>query len=136
MYNPHRRVFFFLLVRCTLLIAGGTTNDANSTRASRGDNGCRKSTAEGPSPRIKAADRKENRPGLLKEIRTARGTVDVLASEYLKTIQRCRYTHTDDTASNERSRNVGKSAFLASFHRPSQRRRSLSTDRLEQICLH
>jgi len=85
---------------------------------------------------LKLLAEKENRPGLLKEVRSARGTVDVLASEYLESIRRCRRAKTDQIPSNARSRNFGTRAFLASFPRPWHRRRSPSTDRLEQLCFH
>jgi len=86
---------------------------------------------------LKLLAEKENRPALLKAIRTARAKVDVLASEYLESIRRCRHASTNDPPSNATSRNAGASAFLATVQRPWQRRRLYyGLTKLEQLCFH
>jgi hypothetical protein len=91
---------------------------------------------EAQSLELKLTNEKENRPGLLKEIKHAQAMVDVRAVEYLESIRRCRVASTDGTSSNLRCSSVGRPGFLGAIRRPWRRQRSSSTDRLEQLCLH
>jgi hypothetical protein len=84
---------------------------------------------------LKLINEKENRPGLLKEIRLARTAVDALASEYLESIRRCRDASTHETSASATLHNVRARKFFAAIQRPWCRR-SQSTDRLEQLCDH
>jgi hypothetical protein len=84
---------------------------------------------------LQLMNEKEDRPGLLNEVKLAGTAVDVLASEYLESIRRCRGVMAHDTSSDERLRKFWTPDLSATIQRPWRRRRSQSIGEIDSPSL-